>query len=1115
MENSALVNKIMERANALVAQHGSAGLSRGYIIAAAIETCKNPEEGLVSDELNTLSKLVDGFISRVGDTDALLDAWRNKAQGMERTLLALQLNKAHKIAEGKNLPTLTADIFISVLVDSIAPPSSAPTPKAPSPAARKAEEKPAAPSVETPPAPQDMPQLVHETNELKRRLRSAVLGQETAVNTFATGYFNAQLQSMTGLSGKGPLATFLFAGPPGVGKTFLSETAAHALNLPFRRFDMSEYSDPNASFEELTGFDSNYRSPGEGLLTGFVRANPRCVVLFDEIEKACLRVIHMFLQILDGGRLRDSYTEEEVSFKDAMLIFTTNAGRSLYEDAVEKKLSSMPRDVVLDALKNDVNPASGIPYFPAAICSRFSAGCVVMFDHLPAHILRQIARRQLISRFEALKTTLGISYSIDEDAVTSILLKEGAAADARGVKTSADAFFSGELYELYRLVASDRVKGDPGAIRAIRVSVDLTGSTEEVVRLLSPRETPHIALYSEGEHDIEADGFVVHKVTDEDQMAALMRRESIQMALIALFRPGTTRGDYLNREDAPSAGQDMMNSLLKKHPSLPVLLLEEESDPFTDEEKESYYKRGVRGFVADRGDRAALIAEITRCISEIFQQNAFRELARANRRVSYETAQSLEENGSHARITLYNLKLETAIRAKDAGDVMSMLSKPSDRFDDVIGAQDAKDELRVFISYLKNPRKYYSRGAMPPKGILLYGPPGTGKTMLARAFAAEADATFIATEGNQFFTGYVGQGAAMVHRLFSTARRYAPAVIFVDEIDAIARRRTGRDTDMAQDSEQILTAFFAEMDGFAVDPARPVFVLGATNYSVDQGEAMALDPAMLRRFDRRILMKLPLLEDRKLFLRKKIAGYEHFRISDGMIDSLAARSTGMSLAQLTSIIDLAMRASFRNDTEYVDDAMLEEAYGLFNDGEEKRYSPESTLRTARHEAGHALISYLSGEKPAYVTVVSRGDYGGYMQVAGDEDKVVYTRRDLLNRIRAALGGRAAELVCYGDEDGLTTGASGDLKSATHLAQRILCAFGMNPEFGMAVTDGRDPELNLRVRQAVNHLLDDQLEEAKRQIEAHRDALDRLTDALISRNSLNESEISGILGDLKA
>ena len=226
--------------------------------------------------------------------------------------------------------------------------------------------------------------------------------------------------------------------------------------------------------------------------------------------------------------------------------------------------------------------------------------------------------------------------------------------------------------------------------------------------------------------------------------------------------------------------------------------------------------------------------------------------------------------------------------------------------------------------------------------------------------------------------------------MFAIARKYAPSILFVDEIDAIAQERRGGEGSNTT-VEGVLTAFLAEMDGFKNDPSRPVFVLAATNFDVQPGTPKSLDAALMRRFDRKIYVDLPTKDERIRYLKMKTAGHPAFDVTDDAIDNLAVRSTGSSLAELENVLELALRDAIRTENLKADDAILENAFETYISGEEKKWSPELLERIARHEAGHTLICWLSGEKPSYVTVVSRADHGGYMQHGNDEDKALYTK----------------------------------------------------------------------------------------------------------------------------
>jgi len=389
-----------------------------------------------------------------------------------------------------------------------------------------------------------------------------------------------------------------------------------------------------------------------------------------------------------------------------------------------------------------------------------------------------------------------------------------------------------------------------------------------------------------------------------------------------------------------------------------------------------------------------------------------------------------------------------------------------------------------------------------PKGILLYGPPGTGKTMLAKAMACEAGITFIAAEGNQFLKKYVGEGSEKVHELFKTARKYAPSILFIDEIDAIAKERKGGANSGAT-GEETLTAFLTEMDGFVSDSTKPVFVLAATNFDVEPGGDKSLDPALMRRFDRRVYIDLPDKADRIRFLKMKIDKNKALNISEAQIENIAMRAVGMSLAQLDSVVELALRSAIRDAKMAVTDAALEEAFETFNSGEVKKWDASQLERVARHEAGHALLCWMSGETPSYLTIVARGNHGGYMQHSEQEGKAIYTKDELLARVRTSLGGRAAEIVYYGEQDGISTGASGDLASATNVARQMVCSYGMDEQFGLAVDTG---SLSMEARVAVNRILKEQMECAIRIVAENKERIDSLVEELMVKNHLTKAEI---------
>ena len=812
--------------------------------------------------------------------------------------------------------------------------------------------------------------------------------------------------------------------------------------------------------------------------------------------------------------MRDSNTDEEIALNDVILIFTTNAGRQLYENSTGGDFSHTSRRVILKALQNDIDPTTNMPFFPGAICSRFASGNVVMFNHMEAHNLYNIVKRELNRHADNYEAEFGVKVSVDDAVASSILFAEGGKADARTVRSRAESFFNNELFELFRMISSEAYEGKVSDLDSISIGVELP-EDGDVRELFETKEKAGVLVFasdkvaSQCKKCLGNEGFFGSG--DQNEADGIIKNNDIGIIVVDMSY-GILRGEnYLNVEDTSSLARNFLRYVRDTYSDIPVYLVETDDFTLEKEEKRSLMAQGVRGVLSLKGENNDFADKINKICYSIHQQNGMKALASENKIVTFETAQKVSADGKSAEILLFDFSLEVAVDAEDSGEVISNVSRPSVTFDKVIGAGEAKEELKYFIDYLKNPKKFLGTGVKAPKGVLLYGPPGTGKTMLAKAMASESGVTFITAEGNQFLKKYVGEGSEAVHEIFSTARKYAPAILFIDEIDAIAKRRTGEGDGSAVAAGDTLTALLTEMDGFKNDTTKPVFVLAATNFDVDPDSPSGLDEALMRRFDRRIYVDLPNREDRIRFMKLKVSSSSAYEVTDILIESLAIRSTGMSLANLDSVFEMALRSAIRSGGGKVTDEILEECFEAFTGGEKKVWDVSQLERVARHESGHALLCWLNGEKPSYLTVVARGDHGGYMMHGDMEGKYLFTKNDLLANIRTSLGGRAAEIVYYGDEDGLSTGPSGDLASATRIAQAIICSYGMDEKFGLA-TIGREAVVGVLaddVRAAVNAILDEQMKLAIEAVVENRKAIDVMVETLMVKNHLVESEIDEI------
>jgi cell division protease FtsH len=440
-------------------------------------------------------------------------------------------------------------------------------------------------------------------------------------------------------------------------------------------------------------------------------------------------------------------------------------------------------------------------------------------------------------------------------------------------------------------------------------------------------------------------------------------------------------------------------------------------------------------------------------------------------------------------------------------------------FDDVAGIEEAKAELQEIVDFLKNPDRYSRLGGRPPHGVLLYGPPGTGKTLLARAVAGEAHAAFFSIAASEFIEAIVGVGAARVRDLFAKAKEAAPAIIFIDELDAIGRSRQGSVsvTGANDEREQTLDQILTEMDGFESNQA--VIVLGATN------RPEILDPALLRpgRFDRRVAVQPPDRNGRLQILKVHTRSIPLDKDVD--LDALASSTPGMVGADLANLANEAALTAARHNHDTVKMADFTEALEKILLGAPRgiMLSPEDRERTAYHESGHALVGMLTPEADPVrkVSIIPRGIALGVTLATPDSDRVSYTQQDLEAKIKVALGGRVAEEVVYGK---VTTGAESDLQQLTQIARSMVGRWGMSDKVGPVTVlpaDGAgpflpgasetSPEMQWLVDQEVRRMVEDLQSDVTELLSDHRDQLDSLMQALLKAETLDAPDAYAAAG----
>jgi cell division protease FtsH len=437
-------------------------------------------------------------------------------------------------------------------------------------------------------------------------------------------------------------------------------------------------------------------------------------------------------------------------------------------------------------------------------------------------------------------------------------------------------------------------------------------------------------------------------------------------------------------------------------------------------------------------------------------------------------------------------------------------------FADVAGIDEAKQELTEIVDFLRDPEKYRRLGGRIPRGVLLSGPPGTGKTLLARAVAGEAGAPFFSMSASEFVEAIVGVGASRVRDLFRQAKQDSPAIVFIDELDAVGRARSsaGGGFGGSDEREQTLNQILTEMDGF--DSTTSVIVIGATN-RID-----VLDQALLRpgRFDRRVAVLAPDREGRRLIL--EVHTQDVPLAADVDLDRIAATTPGMVGADLANLVNEAALLAARSDRAEVSSADFAQSLEKILLGAERKImlTPADRRRTAYHEAGHALVGMLTADSDPIrkITVVPRGQSLGVTLSSPDADRFNFSRGELEARVRMALGGRAAEEVVFGDQ---TTGAEGDIAQVTTLVRHMVGRWGMSPAIGMVAVlpaDGgaswgepASPRTLELLDEEVRRTIEAAYEEVVALLAAERPRLDALAEALLERETLDQADAYRIAG----
>lgn len=974
---------------------------------------------------------------------------------------------------------------------------------------------------------------------LRAELSATVVGQDRAIEAVCEAFFVAQQRLQARASGtagsRGPLMVLTFVGPPGVGKTYMAELIAAHLGkggekTGFLRLDMSDYAAPQ-NYEQLAGISRAFNGGQRGTLTSFATANPQGVVLVDELEKASRLTVNVFLQILDAGRLVDAMTGQEVDLSGVTFIFTTNLGKSLWdapESAGFLEESRNLAETVLEALAETSQNREGEDQrggLPPEILSRLAKGTVALFGRLGGVALERLAAKVVADVSDEMRDTYGLEIAIGSPSVLTLLvLRFASGGDARRLTAGLRAF----LHATVRRALTDNrtvlLAGDTPTLQgASGFQLRLRDGTE-LPRDVSDRleSASRILVIDDDPWSSESFGALPWKqVSTREEADAVLRQQKADIVLLDLHL-GAAPGD-----GRTETGQAILRWIRSRFPGVPVFVVAEGAEArglSADFVARIGAEGGARGVLwktrkASGSGEPALpsIGDQVRSIEEqIRRQLLVDDFTRRLKLLDFDTAAGTAAGtGGWIPIELYRVREVVATTGADRSQPGS-LEIPRDRLSTIAGARHAKVRLQEIVRWLRNPQELRNLGLSVPKGVLLTGPPGTGKTSLARAVAGEASVPFFALGGTSVFSKWAGESERKLRELFASARRLAPSIIFIDEIDSIGSSRAGGGDSGNRWRDGILNELLTQMDGFS-KADRPIVVLAATN------RPEVLDEALKRpgRFDATIEVPLPDLEAREALFQIYLVGKN---VGTGIdLTGLSRRTMGMSGAEIRQVTEEAGFRALRRSSAVIEQRDLEEAvtdvrFGLASDA--ARMDTPSRRMTAVHEGGHLLAGCLLKPEriPPQATILPRGRALGFVEIARDEDSQDQSLRSYEIEVQVALAGRAAETLLLGNA-GASAGCRSDLEHATRVATLVVSQFGLDPAFGLVNLSGLQtgfgkvdvpPGLPEKAAQCVSAWLALQWDEVKTLLESHRGMLERLVERLLEAETLYEAEIRQVL-----
>lgn len=940
----------------------------------------------------------------------------------------------------------------------------------------------------------ELVELSKNTKTLYQTLCTNIKGQDAAIHYFVQGIFKGQFIPES--SGQTLHNIFLLSGPPGIGKSRLAHITADVLKRSILEINL----DMNAAetfAKDLVNTVSGSKKAGR--ITKFVEENPSGILLLKNIEKASPKVVSAISQIIETGRVVDASTGKSISFGESIIIFTTHVGAELY---LNDNLGSMlPKSVILGSFAKELEESD----FPIIFFYEyFNNENIIFFKDMAVNHLLELMEQSFFDFANEIKNEYGYDMDLDPDMLNLCLFNQCDMIDANSVLPLSRAFLKNEFYELSRHLAPDALT----KIQKIIFTVERPEVESPMATLFNYKEKPQVLLVADREKYkclLENEFIDYIFVTSIDEAVKTLSNTILSFVVVDLMEGVEDRGfNVLSLDDEVSVGLGVFEIVRENLPTLPVYLIKH--DNITMADYFTFMQKGARGTVDLSVDREHAQAEMLLVARDTLIQKNYDALQREDLIVKYNTAQQLSDDGKTAEVIFYDFDFET-LKGPDPVDEYLEEEKEPRYFDDIVGGTSAKEDLKYLKEYLVNPEAFVMKYHSVPGGVLLFGSADAGKVSLARALATEAEASLLMITPSRL-ADLTPEGACQLLKdLFEKAIREAPAVILIEKFDLLIKACG-------------LGAVRTFINGIKdiKNCGSPVLFVGTMNWSHStvSDENSELDPELLHLLEHKIYVRLPDRDERIAGIKKALNNKGITTIPDTIINNIADRVFGHSIADINDFISLATRMALKQqkevDSDILSDALDELTFGQKHDWEEINY-----FATAVHEAGHAYLLWLTGEQSSFVTIVGREEYGGYTKPKVNEKiSKNYNRQWYVDKIRVSLAGRAAEVVFFGEKEGVNAGISGDLENATVHAVLMVNNLGMGKQLRAYIpleTLSVSPAA-VKVYEEANEIIQQEYENTLKIVKKGKKAIKALADKLVEKYQLTGPEIDEIFAKFK-